>query len=466
MDHARLAQVARAAGLVFVATTTAASCRLGESLDSFTNGEGGAATGGVGGSGAAGTGGFAGDAGGIGGSAGDAATPDGSGGDSQVGGGGTGGTGGTGTGGTQDAGDAASDAPTSPCASGDCSGSCRDCNSDQLCETDTNTDKNNCGACGHSCQGGDCQGGICQTLELASNLDMPWGIVADEAKVYWVAEGSPNGGTVASVSVTGGSSSPLATGQSAPVYLVADAQYLYWTTFANGGAIWRINKDGTGENKLTLATGPQGLAADDTDIWWTNNGDGSIKHILKMGNSPQTALSGLTDPRGIAVDPDAAGKVYWTSLSGGEIHSANKDGTGATTLAANEDHPIAIAVDTNFVYWLDAGTYSLGDCSAANGKLVRATKADGSGRTEFATGQACPLALWLDLGGVYWTNTGTVAGTTYNYDGSVMYLMTGGSPQVFEAGQVRPYGITTNSNSVFWSEQGFGSSGAIKKRAK
>jgi len=459
MDDLRLAKLAHAATWAIVPAALVVSCRLTESLDGFTNGGGGTGNGGsgvTGGAGGQGTGGTGGpDGGGTGGThtGGSGATH-------------SGGTGGSPTGGSG-GGDAAPDGPSNACASGACTGFCKDCddNSTNGCETDTSSDKDHCGSCNHSCQGGACQGGDCQTLTLASSLTMPWGIVADEAYVYWVEEGSGNNGTVQSVPVTGGQKVELAHGQNAPVYLVADTDHLYWTTFASGGAIWRIRKDGSGQTQLSLATGPQGLAADIQDVWWTNASDASVRHVAKTGGSPQILSSQLNDPRGIAVDP-VGGKVYWTSLAGGEILSASKTSGLKQTLVSGEDHPFAIAVDDQYVYWTDAGSYAAGDCSAADGKVVRAKKQDGTGRQELATGQACPLALWVDGGELYWTNTGTVTSGSYNYDGAVM-RWNGSTVEAFESGQIRPYGITTNQSSVFWTEQGiFQSSGAVKKRAK
>src|SRR5579883_2951600 len=57
------------------------------------------------------------------------------------------------------------------------------CNAEQvLCMgicTNLQTDPNNCGTCGHSCQGGACQAGVCQILVLASGQDVPTDIAVD-----------------------------------------------------------------------------------------------------------------------------------------------------------------------------------------------------------------------------------------------------------------------------------------------
>jgi hypothetical protein len=50
-----------------------------------------------------------------------------------------------------------------------CDGSC----------TDTNTDPNNCGACGHNCLGGACVAGQCQPVILSANQSQPTFLTLD-----------------------------------------------------------------------------------------------------------------------------------------------------------------------------------------------------------------------------------------------------------------------------------------------
>src|SRR5262249_53063258 len=51
----------------------------------------------------------------------------------------------------------------------------------------TQSDKHNCGRCGHDCLGGECRGGRCAPLQIAGALAHPLAIAAsNDGFVYWV----------------------------------------------------------------------------------------------------------------------------------------------------------------------------------------------------------------------------------------------------------------------------------------
>lgn len=365
--------------------------------------------------------------------------------------------------------DAEPEAWPGPCSTGDCVGGCMNCDNLTGCETDPSVDTKNCGACAHDCQGGACVHGICQSYTLTSQINMPWSIYADETSAYWVAEGPLNSGFLMSIPVNGGATNTLASGQAGPKFVLGDDQYLFWTTFASGGAIWRIEKAGANLKQLSSAKGPQGLAQGSSYLWWTNASDGSIRRVPKNSSQSSVVTTGQPNPIDIATDPSNPSRVYFTTATDGGVKYYDADGNKLTTLSTSNPMPLAVAVDAQYVYWANAGSFANGECLAADGTIMSANKENGWSRTQLADKQACPQRIWMDGGTLYWTNAGTSTSGTYNNDGSIMRNVAGPqrTTEVVEGGQVRPYGIATNATSIFWTEQGlYEGTGSVKKRAK
>src|SRR5678816_202654 len=111
------------------------------------------------------------------------------------------------------------DAPAEACTTF-CSNKC----------VDTQTDKNNCGACGKTCETG-CSGGVCTPTLLANALGSPHGILINGSELY-VAH---NGGIIVQVmsKIDGTGLKNYATSQLFPDRLAASPTTLFWTNHAN-----------------------------------------------------------------------------------------------------------------------------------------------------------------------------------------------------------------------------------------
>jgi hypothetical protein len=231
------------------------------------------------------------------------------------------------------------------------------------CEADLTADPKNCGACGHSCQGGACKDGVCQAVVLAPSVNALW-LDTDGTFVFWTDFGDPKG-TVQRINTDGTAAWTVASSQGAPDGLALDQTAVYWVDFTSG-TIMRANKDGS--NVYAIAQMPGAnffwIAVDGTDVYVSNdvdpNGGGGIYRAPKTGvpdAGPPTLVAGQRGwPRGLQVDQSY---VYWcedepTTPYRGNIERAPKDGGPPVTLATTDggyDYPWIMRSDSTAIYW-------------------------------------------------------------------------------------------------------------------
>jgi hypothetical protein len=214
------------------------------------------------------------------------------------------------------------------CVDGGCGLLCTapfaDCDRDagDGCEVDLAGDPVNCGACGHSCQGGACSNGGCQPVTLFS-------------------------------------------GSNAPAHIAIDSTFIYGV---NGdGTVVRLEKEGDGGDTTTVvgttSNAPQGspvlprIAVDSTNIYWTvfsvskSFYDGGVKDAASDADDGAPKDGGPLDgaPKDAATDSGAAPD----SASPGAILTVPLDGGAAnlSVLAVTPAPPYAIAALGGSVYW-------------------------------------------------------------------------------------------------------------------
>jgi hypothetical protein len=114
---------------------------------------------------------------------------------------------------------------------------------------------------------------------LASSLPAPMAIAVDANNVYYAAADS-----VFKISLSDGkTTTKLASGQSQPYTLLADATDLYWTNLRSG-AVTTVPIAG-GTNSVILARAlsyAYGLALDSTNIYWVMRTSTGVGGLLKM----------------------------------------------------------------------------------------------------------------------------------------------------------------------------------------
>jgi hypothetical protein len=271
-------------------------------------------------------------------------------------------------------------------------------------------------------------------VALVSNFTWPYGIVTDDAFVYFTTYDAAEG-AVWRVPKAGGTAEPLAEDLDFPSQLVLVGGSLY-VTESGADRVFVLSK--TGGLPVSLATGqdgPSGITSDGTTLYWTNYFGDQIVSSDLQGNTK--ILASPTDPFRIAAGTD---RVYYTAL-GPDVRWVMKDGSAQGTIPSPSPRSVAFGRNGK-IHWTDGGVLfanpdgselmSFGDledgifwdglaldddhlfAAVTEGDIVRFSL-HGEQPVILVTGQDLPTLVALDESCVYWTNTGLTPGT-----GSVM----------------------------------------------
>jgi hypothetical protein len=341
-----------------------------------------------------------------------------------------------------DGGDAKTSVPV--CSPQACKGTC--CGDGCINLT---ADKNNCGACGHSCLGGECANGQCQPFVFASGA-FPTGIALDETSVYWTEEDLSSGTRgVQRCDIANCNAQPtlLAYFRNWPTGIAVDATRVYWaedynirscskTTCAN---LTTLLYGGNESTKPKLVQGA--IAIDAENVYWIGaNGldagtGGVVNRCAKSASScTPTVLATLDAPGGVATD---GVDVYVTASTSVVKCATTGCGGSPTVLAPGESNgPSSAALDKTNVYWTlwngGVSTCAKSGCSAAPRSLVKSPLGRGYG------------AIALDDANVYWV---------VEEGGAVMSCPKMGcdTPTILASGLDHPRGIAVDAVSVFFT---------------
>jgi hypothetical protein len=324
---------------------------------------------------------------------------------------------------------------------GNCGGGKTDCNGS--C-TDTTSDGQNCGACGHSCQGGTCLGSRCQPVTLAS-LDAV-DIVVVGTTAYWVDGVSPNG-NVWSCDVNACTPSALKSMQAQPLRIAFDgAHTIFWTDHGSGsavdGAVWSYDLNTKMATEIAPSrASPEGITADASYVYWAEDFTSS-NQIVQYERSTQTVtnipLAG-TSPYSAAL---GAGELYFTETGTGAIGQCAEGSCGSpTAFQSVQTTPLAVWVDSTWVYWTDYGNA---------GAVWRAAIATGS-PSQLPGMQANPERVVSDGSDVYWTDNGTTS-----CDGALVGCAQPAcsAATTLQSNLQRPVGLALDAHAIYYGTTG------------
>ncbi|MBX3190948.1 MAG: hypothetical protein KF819_28390 [Labilithrix sp.] len=381
-------------------------------------------------------------------------------------------------------GSANTDTPTK-CVTGKCEFACKTgfahcgAEADTGCETNLQTNALHCGACGHSCLGGECAGGKCQPFQLAS-ATRPSGVGVDNTHVYYTfpsvpaiqrvqRDGKCTPAAPCPQDFAGGAVGDPLTSIRGPSAVVSDGSFVWWTNQASGNLGRRaaalppgaINNFGPAQSTL-----PGYIVLGGGKIWWTS-GFGNIDpapHVRKAdldGSNVTTVASYATPVATFAgfgqIAADAA-NIYWASEKSGVFHAAFTDPPcveGSTCKQyGSVSGPFGIAVDATYVYWTEP----------ASGTVKRAPKAGGQS-IPIATGQDNPRGIAVLDTFVYWANTGTgaVSGASIRRAPQVAAVCDGAGCELV-APVPEPDALIAADDGIYWTDNSV--AGGVYRLAK
>lgn len=293
------------------------------------------------------------------------------------------------------------------------------------CDASLDVDPLNCGACGHSCLGGECKQGKCQPVAIASAAT-PVCLVQNGSLLYYVEAT----GAARSVHKDGTDVQELFNVPGTPVTCWADSRKLYVST---GAAVQTAQNEWPLGSSQTRYCGALATIPVPYTLIWLDYQQQTVESC-SLGNCVGTIMQ-LAPARPnsslgrLAVSGD---DVYWTDSGGGAVLSTTRTGAPAVELAVNQAEPYGIAVDAHYVYWSNKG-----------GGIYKVPRT--GGKPELVAKATAPTELAVDKSHVYWLESGTT-------DGKVVEApLSGGSATVLAEGQRSPVGLVVDDTSVYWA---------------
>jgi hypothetical protein len=312
----------------------------------------------------------------------------------------------------------ASGSPDVTCPAGEtaCGGEC----------SDTQTDPNNCGACGVVCGGVCFQGGAC--LVTIDPTAFANAIAVDSTSVYWVTNDS-----VMNLPLTGGTPSTLYSSAFGPLLGVAvDATNVYWT---DQGAGTVMSVPIGGGSPVTLASGqaePEAIAVYGANLYWIDWDSGSLM-TLPLGVDAGTPVTLAAAGQGYALAVGPTGAYWATGYYGvglGKVYGVPLGGGNVTLLASGLSQPSGVATTASSVYFSD-------------GTAVMTVAPDGGALSTLVADPGGPGAIALDATNLYWVDeAGTISSVP----------LAGGSPSTVVAGRSNLGAIAAGAKSLYWIE--------------
>jgi hypothetical protein len=297
-----------------------------------------------------------------------------------------------------------------------------------------------------------------KSVRLATGLDHPRGITADEKFVYFTTgEFAGGDNAVKRVPLVGGKVDVLAVGSFLSAGTIAhDEHAVFWTTIdaqnsvpasalpAAGATLRTVAKTGGNPTLLASLPGwPTEIALDDAHAYVItssrNKLHGQIVRAPKRGGAAELMWAGFAGLSGLHVD---ATSVYFTTPEG--LYRAPKNGGTPTLILAGERMAIRLAGDSQNLYFFSktsGGQMGLFKLSKSGGQPVK-----------LAASVQSNMSIALSSYAVYFfqESKASFAGGITAY-ALRRVAKTGGDPETVDLGDVPSGKLTVHGDQVFFT---------------
>ena len=276
------------------------------------------------------------------------------------------------------------------CALDSCMPNFDDCDDEPSdCETPTGSDPNNCGWCGHDCQGANCNNGLCQPEFLLGGLSSVRDIALDDTHLYYVDN---NLDRVSRIELDGGAHE-LVNFFNKDVYtLVLSSSHVF---ISGSSQVWRVPKEGGASISIATGTMYSNLAGNSTHVYFEIN-SGQEVHIARseynLISEDVANFNGVFTGGMVAADD----YVYYANDALDRIARLSTTTMVKETLASNETGIASysrIALCNGALYWPTDGNPD---------GTIRTVSIAGGTSTKFADVAGTAGALNCDDDTLYW----------------------------------------------------------------
>jgi hypothetical protein len=289
--------------------------------------------------------------------------------------------------------------------------------------------------------------GCPECLVLAEGLQGGRGLSVHAEWVYFTDQ---DAGTVHRVPKGGGEIELVANFQDQPYDVVANDEHAFWTTFVEGGSVWRAELPDAFPVALSADDFPRMMQLVGDHVYWCTFDDllGRVRRVPSsgIGNAPETLVevgSGVADL--VVYGSQVYFTVHETPLEPGlappgVVYMAAADvptdpvDLGIVALDQSEPWGIAAAADT--IFWANG----LGSPDDQPQSVVTAPSTGGGALDVVAPDQLSPFAVAADDQYVYWTD--------YTEVRAVSHM--GGEPIDLAVMQNVARAIAVDETDVFW----------------